>query len=102
MLIAAAATAAIAQDDGAGARATAEPKAVPFVELNAVAEQGRAAAAAARCRHPPLDRDRQSGRLDYTATAGTLSLFDQSGERTAAMFYTAYVVDGADAGASGR
>ena len=30
-------------------------------------------------------------RLDYTATAGTFSLFDQSGERSAAIFYTAYV-----------
>ena len=27
----------------------------------------------------------------YTATAGTLSLFDQSGERSAAIYYTAYV-----------
>jgi carboxypeptidase C (cathepsin A) len=33
--------------------------------------------------------------LDYTATAGTLPLFDQSGERSAAIFYTAYVADGA-------
>ena len=32
-----------------------------------------------------------SGKLAYTATAGTLSLFDQSGERSAAVFYTAYV-----------
>jgi carboxypeptidase C (cathepsin A) len=30
-------------------------------------------------------------KLDYTATAGTFSLFDQSGERSAAVFYTAYV-----------
>src|SRR5207302_7653383 len=34
--------------------------------------------------------------LDYTATAGTLSLYDQSGERSAAIFYTAYVAKGAD------
>src|SRR3954471_3500695 len=27
-----------------------------------------------------------SGKVDYTATAGTLSLFDQSGERSAAIF----------------
>jgi carboxypeptidase C (cathepsin A) len=33
-----------------------------------------------------------SGRLDYTATAGTLPLFDQSGERAAAIFYTSYVL----------
>jgi carboxypeptidase C (cathepsin A) len=36
------------------------------------------------------------GKLTYTATAGTLSLFDQSGERSAAIFYTAYVLKGAD------
>jgi carboxypeptidase C (cathepsin A) len=35
--------------------------------------------------------DTPAGKIDYTATAGTLSLFDQSGERTAAIFYTAYV-----------
>ncbi|MGA7433727.1 MAG: carboxypeptidase [Xanthobacteraceae bacterium] len=35
--------------------------------------------------------DLPSGKLAYTATAGTLSLFDQSGERSAAIFYTAYV-----------
>jgi len=31
------------------------------------------------------------GKLDYTATAGTFALFNQSGERSAAIFYTAYV-----------
>ncbi|MGB6660089.1 MAG: carboxypeptidase [Xanthobacteraceae bacterium] len=35
--------------------------------------------------------DLPSGKLAYTATAGALSLFDQSGERSAAIFYTAYV-----------
>ena len=35
--------------------------------------------------------DLPGGKLDYTATAGTFSLFDQSGERSAAVFYTAYV-----------
>jgi carboxypeptidase C (cathepsin A) len=35
--------------------------------------------------------------IAYTATAGTLSLFDQSGERSAAVFYTAYVAKGTDA-----
>src|ERR687888_2371029 len=37
------------------------------------------------------------GTLTYTATAGTFSLFDQSGERSAAVYYTAYVVKNADA-----
>jgi carboxypeptidase C (cathepsin A) len=31
------------------------------------------------------------GKLAYTATAGTLPLYDQSGAQTAAVFYTAYV-----------
>src|SRR5580693_3167871 len=35
--------------------------------------------------------DTPNGKLAYTATAGTFSLFDQSGERSAAVFYTAYV-----------
>jgi carboxypeptidase C (cathepsin A) len=35
--------------------------------------------------------------IAYTATAGTLSLFDQNGERSAAVFYTAYVAKGAHA-----
>src|SRR5580693_3652602 len=35
--------------------------------------------------------DTPSGKLIYTATAGTFSLFDQSGDRSAAVFYTAYV-----------
>src|SRR5262245_57388526 len=37
-----------------------------------------------------------AGKVAYTATAGTLSLFDQSGERSAAIFYTAYVANGAE------
>ena len=35
-------------------------------------------------------------KLDYTATAGTFPLYDQSGERSAAIYYTAYVAKGAD------
>jgi len=40
--------------------------------------------------------DLPGGKLDYTATAGTLSLFDTSGARSAAVFYTAYVVKTAE------
>ena len=36
-------------------------------------------------------------KLAYTATAGTLSLYEQSGELSAAIFYTAYVAKQADA-----
>jgi carboxypeptidase C (cathepsin A) len=38
------------------------------------------------------------GKLVYTATAGTLPFYDQSGEQSAAVFYTAYVAK--DAGAN--
>ncbi len=41
--------------------------------------------------------DIPGGKLAYTATAGTLSLFDQTGERSAAIFYTAYVAKNAEA-----
>jgi carboxypeptidase C (cathepsin A) len=34
--------------------------------------------------------DLPGGKLTYTATAGTFSLFDQTGERSAAIFYTAF------------
>ena len=34
---------------------------------------------------------RRNGKLAYTATAGTLAFYDQSGEQSAAVFYTAYV-----------
>lgn len=40
--------------------------------------------------------DIPGGKLAYTATAGTLSLFDQSGERSAAIYYTAYVAKNVD------
>jgi carboxypeptidase C (cathepsin A) len=35
--------------------------------------------------------DTPRGKLIYTATAGTLAFYDQSGEQSAALFYTAYV-----------
>jgi carboxypeptidase C (cathepsin A) len=35
-------------------------------------------------------------KIAYTATAGTLALFDQNGEKTAAVFYTAYVAKDSD------
>jgi carboxypeptidase C (cathepsin A) len=37
------------------------------------------------------------GQLAYTATAGTLAFYDQSGEQSAAVFYTAYVAKNATA-----
>jgi carboxypeptidase C (cathepsin A) len=36
------------------------------------------------------------GKLAYTATAGTLAFYDQTGNQSAAVFYTAYVVKGAN------
>ena len=41
--------------------------------------------------------DTGEGKLAYTATAGTLAFYDQSGEQSAAVFYTAYVAKGAAA-----
>jgi carboxypeptidase C (cathepsin A) len=35
--------------------------------------------------------------IAYTATAGTLALFDQNGDKTAEVFYTAYIAKDADA-----
>jgi carboxypeptidase C (cathepsin A) len=44
--------------------------------------------------------DTATGKLAYTATAGTLAFYDQSGEQSAAVFYTAYVVKNSSSGAS--
>ena len=41
--------------------------------------------------------DAPSRKIAYTATAGTLPIFDQNGERKAAVFYTAYVARGGEA-----
>ena len=41
--------------------------------------------------------DTPNGKLAYTATAGTLAFYDQSGEQSAAVFYTAYVAKNAGA-----
>ena len=38
--------------------------------------------------------DTPRGKLTYTATAGTLAFYNQSGEQSAAVFYTAYVAKG--------
>ncbi|MGB6349614.1 MAG: carboxypeptidase [Pseudolabrys sp.] len=35
--------------------------------------------------------DARSGKLAYTATAGTLAFYDQSGDQSASVFYTSYV-----------
>jgi carboxypeptidase C (cathepsin A) len=40
--------------------------------------------------------DTAQGKLAYTATAGTLAFYDQSGNQSAAVFYTAYVAKGAN------
>jgi len=40
--------------------------------------------------------DIAGSKLAYTATAGTLSLYDQNGQRSAAVFYTSYVAKDAD------
>jgi carboxypeptidase C (cathepsin A) len=66
--------------------------AVPFVELGQVADKG------ALRLLPPRSVTQHNvatdnGTIHYTASAGTLALHDQSGERTAAVFTVAYVAD---------
>jgi carboxypeptidase C (cathepsin A) len=39
--------------------------------------------------------DTRAGKLGYTATAGTLAFYDQSGDQSASVFYTAYVAKNA-------
>src|SRR4029077_4830035 len=39
--------------------------------------------------------DTRSGKLAYTATAGTLAFYDQSGDQSASVFYTSYVAKNA-------
>jgi carboxypeptidase C (cathepsin A) len=45
--------------------------------------------------------DTAAGKLAYTATAGTLPFYDQSGERSASIFYTAYIVKNAGGKSAG-
>ena len=68
------------------------PQAIPFIELGQGADKGALRLLPSRSvtRHS-ISTD--SGPLSYTATAGTLSLYDSSGERAAAVFYVAYVAD---------
>jgi carboxypeptidase C (cathepsin A) len=67
-------------------------------------EHGRSEARESVLRLLPADAvsehtvETAGGKLTYTATAGTLALFDQSGERSAAIYYTSFTARGADAG----
>ena len=69
-----------AQQGGGGHQAQSAPGVLALLPSDAVTEH---------------TIDLPSGKLAYTATAGTLSLFDQSGERSAAIFYTAFVAKSA-------
>jgi carboxypeptidase C (cathepsin A) len=90
-LLLAVATLATAQTERARSQEKQYP-AIPFVELGQVADKGalRLLPPASVKRHMVAT---DSGPIPYTATAGTLALHDQSGERTAAVFYVAYVAD---------
>jgi carboxypeptidase C (cathepsin A) len=89
LLIAVAATTAVAQEE-AHQTAPQEQRRGPQQQRQAAPEQNvlRLLPSDAVSDHTV---DTPDGKFEYTATAGTLSLFDQSGERTAAIFYTAYV-----------
>jgi carboxypeptidase C (cathepsin A) len=78
-----------------GERAHGQEKqypAIPFVELGQAADKGalRLLPPASVTKHTIAT---DGGPLNYTATAGTLPLYDQSGERTAAVFAIAYVAE---------
>jgi carboxypeptidase C (cathepsin A) len=95
ILLAAAVTLTIAWQAPSHAQQPAKPaehSAVPFIELDRVFDKG----ALRLLPRPAVTRHRietDSGPLDYTATAGTLALHDQSGDRTASVFYVAYVAE---------
>jgi carboxypeptidase C (cathepsin A) len=96
-IIAFAATAGVAQE---GQRRQGPPPGQRQAQAGQAQQSAPAAPGQSVLRLLPADSvtehsiDLPSGRLAYTATAGTLSLIDQSGERAAAMFYTAYVAKG--------
>ena len=98
LLIAATATLASARGERAYSQEATQqptqsgPQAIPFIELGQVADKG------ALRLLPPKSVTRHSvttdsGPIGYTATTGTLSLHDASGERVAAVFTIAYVAD---------
>ena len=91
LLIAVAATAAVAQEDPHQGAPQEQRRGQPQQQRPGAPEQNvlRLLPPDATTQHTI---DTPDGKLNYTATAGTLSLFDQSGERSAAIFYTAYVV----------
>jgi carboxypeptidase C (cathepsin A) len=74
------------------AKQTTEHRDAPSAESGQVADKSvlRLLPPTSVTRH---DIVTDSGSISYTATAGTLSLYDQSGERVAAVFYIAYVAD---------
>jgi carboxypeptidase C (cathepsin A) len=74
-----------------------EYPAIPFVELGQVADKGALRLLPpASVTHHTVTTD--SGPLSYTATAGTVSLYDQSGERAAAVFTISYIAQKPSAG----
>src|ERR1700730_13306403 len=104
LLLAAATTVAAAQDrPRAGAQPPADhPQTEQRPSDQRQAEQRQPPAGPGVLRLLPGDSVTQhtieiaGGKLDYTATAGTLSLYDQTGERSAAIYYTAYVAKGVE------
>jgi carboxypeptidase C (cathepsin A) len=79
-----------------GQEAKQQHQPVPFIGLDQVADKGalRLLPASTITRHQIAT---ESGPISYTATAGALMLYDQSGERVAAVFYVSYVADKAPA-----
>ncbi len=95
MLIAAAAT-ALAQDHpprGSGVRADRQGESQQESQQNGAGHESGPGVLSLLPGDAVTEHsiDLKSGKLAYTATAGTFPLFDQSGSRSAEIFYTAYV-----------
>src|SRR2546421_894402 len=91
LLLAVATTAALAQEDAHQTPAQEQSRSAPQDQRRgAPQDQRQAAPDQGVLRLLPPDAvtrhsiDTPNGKLDYIATAGTLSLFDQSGQRSAA------------------
>jgi len=94
---------AVARADDAPPAPQQQGAAAPSGQKSAGARAGAPASAAAAEQHrlPPDSTTKQSlglpGRtLDFSATAGSIRLFDDKGEPQADIAYTAYQLDGAD------
>jgi carboxypeptidase C (cathepsin A) len=94
LILAASTTLALAQEHGR------RPAAQPSEQRAPEQRQGEARDGVLRLLPPDSVTEHTieipGGKLDYVATAGTLALYDSSGDRSALVYYTAYVARNAE------